>query len=525
LIQGIESSSLAVTEPDGEGYVVLASLAIPAATTEVRRPKALKVVVDCSGSMAGDSIHQARDAILGTLATLTAEDHVSLTRFGNNYEHLTQGMRPFVPATALELNDKVRALDATLGGTELERALDAVLQLPPPTGQGADVLLITDGEIWELDPVVQRAAASRHRLFVIAVGSSPAEALARRIASVTKGACEFVTPGEDMAAAVRRLIAKIAAPSETLGSIRWPAEPMWTVGLGQSVFPGMTCHVFAGFAARPAGSVEIATESGSAAGLRIDLPSESSSGTTLARVAAMQRLADLGEEEAAGLAERYQLVTSYTSCAVVLERAADDKAGDAPNLRAVPQMLAAGWAATSAVSRQRFLVTGPSPPMMDYCLSVDDMGIGAPPNPRSAALPESKHRKPSVSRSPASRPPSFSAAEPTDGAWVQTLATALNDGWRTSSLNDLEDIGVPKELLEMLQAITNEEASDEPEIVVAWIAVIASGPESHRFSSSVKEELERVANPRLRARIIAAMGVIWAPNLLKPLAPKLPERP
>jgi hypothetical protein len=108
---------------------------------------------------------------------------------------------------------------------------------------------------------------------------------------------------------------------------------------------------------------------------------------------------------------------------------------------------------------------------------------------------------------------------------VQTLATALNDGWRTSSLNDLEDIGVPKELLEMLQAITNEEASDEPEIVVAWIAVIASGPESHRFSSSVKEELERVAHPRLRARIIAAMGVIWAPNLLKPLAPKLPERP
>jgi hypothetical protein len=47
--------------------------------------------------------------------------------------------------------------------------------------------------------------------------------------------------------------------------------------------------------------------------------------------------------EATALAVHYQLVSRFTSCVVVLERAAGEKADGHPALRAVPQMLAAGW--------------------------------------------------------------------------------------------------------------------------------------------------------------------------------------
>jgi len=513
LIQGIESTSLAVVEPDGEGWVVLASLAIPAATAEPHRPKALKIVVDCSLSMAGDSIRQARDAVLATLATLTGEDHVSLTRFGANYEHLTQGVRPFIPSVALELNDKVRALDANLGGTEIERALEAAIALPVPAGAGADMLLITDGETWNLDPVIRRAASSGHRLFVIAVGASPNEALARRIASVTGGACEFVTPLEDMSAAVRRLIAKISTASQRLGTVRWPAVPSWTVGTDQTVFPGTTCHVFAGFDVLPSGAVELSMQApGAADSLRVQLPSHAASGKTLARVAAMQRLAALDGEEAAALAEQYQLVTAYTSCAVVLERAADDKQTASPQLRVVPQMLAAGWGGAGVM-------------------------LSAPPPARSASFPDRPAGRPRAdyasldAKAPASGGdsldvPAFLARPAPDAEgidrvvtgrsnWLQRLATFSSSGRWPRSLNELRPFKVPEHILEKLRALIAE-GLDEAEVVTAWLAVLASGPDANRFGSPGRERIERAADAKIRVRVAQSFGIGQPPAAENP---------
>ena len=42
-----------------------------------------------------------------------------------------------------------------------------------------DIILITDGEIYDVEGVVNLAGRSRHRLFAIAIGAAPVEALAR----------------------------------------------------------------------------------------------------------------------------------------------------------------------------------------------------------------------------------------------------------------------------------------------------------------------------------------------------------
>ena len=65
----------------------------------------------------------------------------------------------------------------------------------------ADVLLITDGEVWDTKRMIASAQRSGHRVFVIGVGTSPAEAVLRHLAEATGGACEFATPGEALEAA------------------------------------------------------------------------------------------------------------------------------------------------------------------------------------------------------------------------------------------------------------------------------------------------------------------------------------
>jgi len=51
-----------------------------------------------------------------------------------------------------------------MGGTEMDQALRAVVQLPGPAIP-QDVLLITDGQIWECDERIDKMKKSNHRVF------------------------------------------------------------------------------------------------------------------------------------------------------------------------------------------------------------------------------------------------------------------------------------------------------------------------------------------------------------------------
>jgi len=125
--------------------VVMAALQPP--ITVPREQIAIKLLVDCSGSMGGDSITSARAALRGVLSGLTDRDQVSLSRFGSTAEHV-HAPTECSPRTLRHLTPLVDAIEADLGGTEMETALQSVFELPVNKGDGgADVLLITDGEI------------------------------------------------------------------------------------------------------------------------------------------------------------------------------------------------------------------------------------------------------------------------------------------------------------------------------------------------------------------------------------------
>ena len=57
--------------------------------------------------------------------------------------------------------------------------------------------------------ILKAAVASQHRIFAVGVGSAPAECLLREMAEQTGGACEFVSPNEDVAAAIVRMFRRM----------------------------------------------------------------------------------------------------------------------------------------------------------------------------------------------------------------------------------------------------------------------------------------------------------------------------
>lgn len=353
--------------PKPPPVVAVAAFCLPPLAAADERAVRLKLLVDCSGSMSGDSIASARRALTGVADGLRPGDEVSLTRFGSSAELALPPGSCSLPRTLAALREAILATDATLGGTEMQRALKAVFKLgSPASGElRSDVLLLTDGEVWAVEALIKAARRSGHRVFVIGVGASPAEHALRALADATGGACEFATPGEGLEAAARRMLKRMRAPGGQVLDVRWglpgAQPPLWCLAPPAHVFPGDTAVAMAGFApgCAPAQASLHALDGASpqqvmfaqAGGAEPD-----HAGDDLARLAAWHRIRRGAAGPTASIAPvapvtlAYQLLTPDTRCVLVHRRADEDKPEEEAALHRVRSMLAAGWGGTGSVA-------------------------------------------------------------------------------------------------------------------------------------------------------------------------------
>jgi len=239
----------------------------------------------------------------------------------------------------------LRGLQADMGGTEMARALEAAVNLPGPEPQ--DILLITDGEIWQSKALLEMINQANHRVFAVGVGSAVAEGFLRDLARETGGCCELVVPGEEMREKIVRHFKRIYLPRAEKVEVKWPEAPLENIPteLGP-VYDGDTLHLFGRFSTRPQGpvSLNIAMADGRSFSQSATLEESSQAGENLlARMAIARSLTRRDPAEAAALAVRYQLISPWSNYLVVDVREEAEKSDQLPTLRKVPQMLAAGW--------------------------------------------------------------------------------------------------------------------------------------------------------------------------------------
>jgi len=411
ILQGLQGQSFASVAPDGEAFAVLASFC-PALPDKAPQPVLLKVLVDCSGSMGGDSIAAARRALHEVLKELGDQDWISYSRFGSNVRHELPALQPCNAKTLKQVAKLVDATDADLGGTEMNQALTNTFELgmnqkfkgqitPQRQTQGTDVLLITDGDIWDVGGVIASARSSGHRLFVIGVGSSPTESLLRQLAQETGGACELVSPNQDVADAIVRMFRRMHSARCTSLRVDWGQPALWQSALPMALYGGDTLHLCARLASLPTTPPQLSW-------VAKDTPMQvqahqvnPQADPLLARLVAAQQVnqcdrTDKSRKQALELALNYQLVTDQTNLILVHVRQEGEKAEGLPDLDQVQHMLAAGWGGVGSVneplvSYSRRAMHGismrASAPMMP---SMDDLAMLAPTVWRNRSVASAK---------------------------------------------------------------------------------------------------------------------------------------
>ena len=208
--------ALATHRVNGEDGYFMLTLS-PGAVRGTPEPRDVAVVVDTSGSMSGEKIEQARDALRQLLGSLGPKDRFRLVSFANQ----VQSHRPdWADATRAALDDARAWVDrlSASGGTNISGALDEVLRTSPGGGRLHIVVFITDGQptVGENNPdrIAARveAASSGARIFTFGVGYDLNTYLLERIAAAGRGTVDYVEPGRSVEDAVGSLANRIKLP-------------------------------------------------------------------------------------------------------------------------------------------------------------------------------------------------------------------------------------------------------------------------------------------------------------------------
>ena len=438
------------------------------------------LVADASGSMAGDSITQTREALLAILDRLQPADRFNLIVFGNEPEALFPGLVAVDTAHLARARQAARHLEADRGGTEIGEAMG--LAHRQRQGRTLDILLITDGEAWDTKEMIRYARRAKDRIFTIGVGAAVAEDLVQGLARNTGGACTLVHPNETMGDKIVRHFERIRGPQAT-AKLTWPDEPNWQVRPQRGpVFAGDTRHWLAGFTTPPTGPVTLTftLADGSTHAQTLDLQPwpEGAGADTLPRLAADRRLGDLDRTTATALAVRYQLVSPHTHFVLRDPREAAEQADTLPQVRQVPHQLAAGWGGMGTVASAQsvyatrpprsampqdcdmsFLLS-PGPAKMSSRGGVSNRAARAAPSRIMYGIPDTPVR----SQPPA--PPPFSA-------FLEAQAQRLADPQQPlPTLAQVLVAGLPEELAEEIRALLVEGTAAGPMIAAVLYGLL-----------------------------------------------------
>ncbi|MFZ4539030.1 VIT and vWA domain-containing protein [Propionivibrio sp.] len=340
--------SLGVSASARETHVAMLTLLPPAVEPDHSNARDIVIVLDCSGSMMGDSMSLAKEGVQLGLGSLTPKERFAVMGFGTRFEHFDKELQP-ANRKNIDMARRFVTTLGNLGGTELSHALE--LALAYSDGHPMDILLLTDGEAWAVDNATRKAKEKGIRIFTVGIGSAVAEDTVRALADQTDGSCELVSPNEDMSARIFRHFNRMRQPEMRRLEIQWPSEPLWESRPEKGCFAGDAYTVVAAFADPFTDPVQIGFESAgrTAVAMSVLVAPAAELSDTIVRIAARQHLGCLQASVQQDWAVRYQLITEQTDYLITVERAADEKAIALPELQVVPQMLPAGWGGTSTV--------------------------------------------------------------------------------------------------------------------------------------------------------------------------------
>lgn len=206
-------------EWNGVTYL-LAQIVPPAELGETapRRDRETIFVIDNSGSMAGASMEQARDALVMALDRLAASDRFNVVRFDDTMETVFPEAVDATPENVRIARRFVSGLEAN-GGTEMLPALRAALIDHRDDGpeRVRQIVFLTDGAIGNEDQLFDAIARGlgQSRLFTVGIGSAPNTHFMTRAARVGRGSFTHIGDVNEVTSRMGELFEALERPVMT----------------------------------------------------------------------------------------------------------------------------------------------------------------------------------------------------------------------------------------------------------------------------------------------------------------------
>lgn len=208
-------------DPGDDGYFLF--LASPKAEAANRKivGKNVIVVLDHSGSMAGNKIQQAKGAARFITENLNSSDRFNIIFYDDNVDPLWDELRDYTSDNRREALAKIDSITDS-GSTDIHGALTRAMGMIKDRSRPNFIIFLTDGlptaGITNLSKIVEdvnKANTNNTRLFVFGVGYDVNAVLLDRLGTENHGLAEYVRPGENIEAAVSNFYSKIQNPALT----------------------------------------------------------------------------------------------------------------------------------------------------------------------------------------------------------------------------------------------------------------------------------------------------------------------
>jgi Ca-activated chloride channel family protein len=297
----------------------------------LRTSREVIFIIDTSGSMSGESIEQAREALLTGLKTLLPTDRFNLIQFNSTHDCLFDAP---VAATADNIAAAQRYVTGlrAQGGTEMLSALTAAFAMPHSPEHLRQVLFMTDGAVSNEAELMYaiRQGLGDARLFTVGIGSAPNGHFMRTAAQMSRGTFTFIGQTSEVEQRMNELLRKLTSPVLTDITLYWPdsVTPEYApAGIGD-LYADEPLLITARLPEKVRGTLNITGRSMRVWGRQISLQAAESR-TGIATLWARKRIEDIVNQQAQGvpdneirahvlpLALRYQIVSKYTSLVAI----------------------------------------------------------------------------------------------------------------------------------------------------------------------------------------------------------------
>jgi Ca-activated chloride channel family protein len=206
-----------------------------------RKPMEMVFVLDCSGSMNGQPIAQAKAAVERALMSMQPDDTFQVIRFSNNASQLGPEPVPATPENVRRGIQYVRSLEGS-GGTMMIEGIKAALDFPHDARRLRTVTFLTDGyignEVEILGEVHKRLGESR--IFSFGVGSSTNRYLLDGMAKLGRGTVAYLGLRDSAADVMDLYFERTSHPALTDISVDWGGMKV------SDAYPRQTPDLFVG---------------------------------------------------------------------------------------------------------------------------------------------------------------------------------------------------------------------------------------------------------------------------------------